>query len=256
MKYGWIAFVVLSIGVVFTAYCLMKEVHRFSKKECRLCHVDIDRNASSLEPILSATCKGCHEDIKQNQSHPVDISPEAPIPADMPLVNGKLSCITCHFVHPSSIKQKKFNYFLLRRPGKGVVFCSVCHGIDEKGHILFENVHLGSYLVTNKNSSIDLYTLQCIECHDRYLNIPAGSVGAGAWKHFTTKFNHPVGSSYVEIATKKPRKFNPPGALPKEIRLFNGKIGCGTCHNVFSKEKFMLVMSNWQSRLCLECHNI
>ena len=72
--------------------------------------------------------------------------------------------------------------------------------------------------------------------------------------HFSAGSHHPVGGSYGEIAAEKPRKFHPPGTLPKDIRLSDGKIGCGTCHNVDSKGKFTLVMSNSGSRLCLGCH--
>jgi len=53
---------------------------------------------------------------------------------------------------------------------------------------------------------------------------------------------------------KKPRQFTAPYDLPRELRLYDGKIGCGTCHNAFSKEKSMLVINNRRSRLCLECH--
>ena len=72
---------------------------------------------------------------------------------------------------------------------------------------------------------------------------------------FNALLNHPVGVSLDRVAVKKPREFNLPQTLPKEIRLFNGKIGCGTCHNAFSNEKSMLVMNNYRSRLCLKCHN-
>jgi predicted CXXCH cytochrome family protein len=42
--------------------------------------------------------------------------------------------------------------------------------------------------------------------------------------------------------------------LRKEVKLYEGKIGCGSCHNIYSKEKYMLVISNDSSVLCLECH--
>ena len=257
MKYGWIVFFLISVGVVLTAYSIGKEPHEFAENECILCHVDVLKDPGSLKPMLSSICESCHPGTKQKLSHPVDISPVSSVPADMPLVDGELSCITCHFAHPFSISNKKSSYFLLRRPGKGAPFCSACHRIDEKGHIVFENVHLGSYQVTDLNTSLDSYTLQCVECHDSYLDNPGRSLGAGNWQHFArSRLNHPIGVSHVQIAIRKPRKFNPPGALPKEIRLFDGKIGCGTCHNAYSKEKHMLVMNNWRSRLCLECHNM
>lgn len=72
--------------------------------------------------------------------------------------------------------------------------------------------------------------------------------------HFSAGSHHPVGVLYVKVAAEKPRKFHPPGTLPKDIGLSHGKIVCGTCHNVDSKGKFTLIMSNSGSRLCLGCH--
>jgi predicted CXXCH cytochrome family protein len=133
-----------------------------------------------------------------------------------------------------------------------MTFCITCHGINEKGHIVFENVHQGSYQVTDLGGSLDTYSLQCVECHDSRLYKP---FGAGTWEHLTfPRFKHPVGVSLREIAAKRPREFNSPAGLPPETRLFDGKIGCGTCHNGYSKEKNMLVMNNYRSRLCMTCH--
>ncbi len=256
MKYYKIAiFVLVSIGVAFAAWSLNKNPHQFSDDTCWECHVDMGRDASKLSTITSAKCVRCHADAKQTLSHPVDIVPHSSTPGDMPLVDGKVSCYTCHFVHPFSIKSRQFTRFLLRRPGRGPQFCGACHVIDGKGHIVFENVHQGSFQVTDRSGTLDRYTLQCVECHDRHLNVPAKSLRAGKWQHFaTSRLNHPVGVSLVDIASRKPREFNPPTMLPREIRLFNGKVGCGTCHNVYSKEKYMLSVKNWRGRLCLECH--
>ena len=215
MRYGWVFFCLISIGVVLAAYGITKEPHQFSKEECRICHLDIEKDPGGLKPVLSSICEGCHTDIRVNQSHPVDIAPEMSIPADMPLLNGKLSCITCHFVHPFSIPSKKFSNFILRRPGRGPIFCSVCHRLDEKGHILFENVHLGSFQETDRNTSLDTYTLQCLECHDSYLDKPIRSLGAGSWQHTTSsRLNHPVGVSHVPMAAQNPRTYHPPAASP------------------------------------------
>ena len=248
-----VLFLILVLGV-FTAYSSRKEVHQFTEDECRLCHgEDISKKeVMSLKPMLSSVCKSCHAGIKQQPSHPVDIYPETSVPADMPLVNGKLSCISCHFVHPFSISNKRSSYYLLRRPGKGLTFCSPCHGVDEKGHIVFENVHRGSYQVTHLGGTLDTYSLQCVECHDSRLYKP---MGAGTWEHLTfPRFKHPVGVSLRNIAVRRHREFHAPNELPREVRLFDGKVGCGTCHNAYSKEKNMLVMNNWRSRLCLTCH--
>ncbi len=97
-------------------------------------------------------------------------------------------------------------------------------------------------------------SLECIECHIASLNVPTASLGAGIWNHESREMNHPIGIYHERISAQKMRYYRPSSMLPKEIRLFNGKIGCGTCHNVYSKEPFMLVLNNFKSRLCLECH--
>ncbi len=264
MRHWWIAFIIISIsiGSIATGYCSagglnqtsLTEPHRFSKRECQRCHVDAEKNPSSLKTMLNSKCVGCHADLKQSQPHPVDISPNILLPEDMPLVNGKLGCITCHFFHPFSDQYKNRSGNLLRKPGKGAVYCASCHQINGNEHVVFENIHRDSYRLSARNRRLDTYTLQCVECHDRYVDRSFGFVTDRRKSRLYALSNHPVGVSLDRAAVKKPRKFNPPQTLPQEIRLFNGKIGCGTCHNAFSKEKSMLVMNNWRSRLCLKCH--
>ncbi|MFC1880294.1 cytochrome c3 family protein [Thermodesulfobacteriota bacterium] len=262
MRYRWVVFFLISIGLISTAYGTalgpsqpsLNEPHRFPERECGLCHVDADEDPSNLKTIFNSKCVSCHAELKESNSHPVDISPNISIPGDMPLANGKLGCITCHYFHPFSDQYKNRSGNLLRRPGRGALFCASCHQFNRKEHIVFENIHRDSYRLSARNSRIDNYTLQCVECHDRYLDRSFGSVTEGRRSRFNALSNHPVGVSLNRVAVKKPREFNPPHALPKEIRLFNGKIGCGTCHNAFSNEKSMLVMNNWRSRLCMECH--
>ncbi len=242
------------IVIALKVYGNLNKVHQFEQKDCVLCHVDIENNKADLKTISASVCEKCHIDRKQKLSHPIEILPMKSIPADMTLADGKMSCITCHFVHPFSVNNIKFRKSFLRRPGRGIFFCSTCHKIDEKGHIVFERVHTGSYQVTNPNGTLDDYTLQCIECHDRSIDRTSHRTGSGKWEHFSLKLNHPVGITFSKLARKKPKQFNPSVSLPEEIRLFNGKIGCGTCHNVYSKERYILVTDNFQSRLCLQCH--
>ena len=94
--------------------------------------------------------------------------------------------------------------------------------------------------VTKGNYSIDLYSVQCIECHKDYLADSGNS--------------HPIGVLYTKTTLKVSKGYNLPTSLNRAIRFFNGKIGCGTCHKVDSKEKSMLVMTNDKDLLCSECH--
>lgn len=262
MRHGLIAFIIISIGLIPTVcssaegsfQTSLMDPHRLSKNDCEMCHVDAENDPGSLKPMFNARCVGCHADLKQSQPHPVDITPNIFLPGDMPLVNGRLGCITCHYFHPFSDEYNNRSGNLLRRPGKGEFYCAACHRSDGKGHVVFENIHRDSYRLSAANSSLDPYTLQCVECHDRYIDRTFGSDTAGNRSRFNRRSNHPVGVSLARISTRNPQKFNHPGSLPPNIRLYNGKIGCGTCHNAFSKERSMLVMNNWRSRLCLKCH--
>ncbi|MBA4366932.1 MAG: hypothetical protein C0403_04760 [Desulfobacterium sp.] len=252
---GWLLLAFGSACIVLSVWGqLGGKKHRFSETECGLCHLDAKNDPHSLKTLSSDKCEGCHVDRRSTLSHPFNIIPEGTIPVDMPLVDGKLTCVTCHFTHPFSIRNPILGFYLLRRPGKGVSFCSVCHRIDAKGHILFENVHHGSFRETDREQTLDEYTLQCIECHDRQIDRSMRSLGAGNWLHRAIDLNHPVGVSYQQAANHKSQDFHPQATLPSEIRLYNGKIGCGTCHNVYSKEKYMLAIGNRRSGLCLQCH--
>jgi predicted CXXCH cytochrome family protein len=126
--------------------------------------------------------------------------------------------------------------------------------MNEKKHIVFENIHVGTYKETSRQARIDTMSLTCIECHDTYINEPVKFLGPGVWLHANARLNHPVGISYKKISAKKFRDFQPSLLLSKKLKLFDGKIGCGTCHNIYSKEKFKLVRDNIKSGLCFECH--
>ena len=127
MRHGWIAFIIISIGLISAVYGSAEELfqsslidpHRLSKKDCEICHVDADRDPGSLKLMSNSRCVGCHTDLKWSQPHPVDISTNILLPDDLPLVNGRLGCITCHFFHPFSGKYQNRSGNLLRRPGRG-----------------------------------------------------------------------------------------------------------------------------------------
>ena len=242
-----------SVAVVFA---ISGKPHEFQKKECSFCHIDAEKSPENIYPDITGSCEKCHLTLEQVQSHPTDIYPSLHIPEDMPLNDGRLTCLTCHYVHPE-MKRKTFakKDFFLRSPYTGPDFCSTCHMIDENKHIVFNKVHAGTYVENSRKTSIDSESLACIECHDSHITTPRASLGSGVWKHRNNKvLPHPIGVSYEKIQFRKRGGFKPAGMLRKEVKLFDGNIGCGSCHNVYSKEKKMLVMSNDRSALCLECH--
>ncbi|MBI5666278.1 MAG: hypothetical protein HZC49_14485 [Nitrospirae bacterium] len=245
----------LLIAIAAVAYGLSGRGHEFSDDKCVLCHSDVKDDPASIKPTITLACNACHLKLEKKKSHPSDVYPTMEVPEDMPLTDGKLTCLTCHFVHPENgIQNLTDSHLFLRRQSRGIFFCTTCHKIDKNRHMVFENVHPGSYKVTNRTTRIDNVSLECIECHDTYAKSPEENVGAGTWNHNNKEYNHPIGVSYNKITSRKAHKFRAEGMLNKEIRLFNGKIGCGTCHNIYSREKNMLAINNRGSRLCLECH--
>ncbi|MCL4537222.1 MAG: cytochrome c3 family protein, partial [Nitrospirae bacterium] len=76
-------------------------------------------------------------------------------------------------------------------------------------------------------------------------------IGSGIWNH-GNGVSHPIGTDYMKAYRKGRLKH--PSSINPAIRLFNGRLGCGSCHNMYSREKKHLVTSNKGSALCLSCH--
>lgn len=241
-------------GIGAVVYGLSGDPHEFLPGDCAICHVDEKNDPLLLRTPVTQACEKCHENIREIQSHPTDIYPSMEIPEDMLLVDGMLTCITCHYSHPRKKKQFVKKQYFLRRFVRGPLFCNICHELNDKGHVIFANLHSGKFTETDRSMSLDRMSVECIECHDRYINEPTDFIGVGTWEHTGGKTSHPIGVRYGQSKMSERRFYRPKSMLPKGVRLFDGKVGCGTCHNIYSKIKNMLVMDNTGSRLCLECH--
>ena len=255
MRRKWIIITLFLAGVIAVVYGVADEPHEFLSGDCGICHVDAENDPLVFKTDVTGACATCHLDIEEIQSHPTDLYPALSVPEDMPLIDGMLKCITCHYAHPKKKRQLVKKHYFLRRQVRGPLFCNICHELNERGHVVMAKVHIGTYTVTDRATRIDRVSMECIECHDDYINEPDDFLGAGKWDHMgRSRLSHPIGSAYKEISMKKMRKYNPPDMLRKEINFFDGKIGCGTCHSIYSGRKNMLVMDNTGSRLCMECH--
>ncbi len=253
MKIKWIVLAVLLIATASVVLGLPEGPHEFLSGECALCHIDEKNEPMGIKTSITPACEKCHPNAKDTQSHPVDMYPSLSIPEDMLLIEGRFTCVTCHYVHPKKKRSLINQHFFLRRQIRGPLFCNICHEIDEKGHIVLENVHQGTYTVTDSNTRIDRISLECIECHDTHFKGPRDLTGSGSWKHLSNK-SHPIGVSYEAAAMKSRNNFRGQHMISKEVMLFDGNVGCGTCHNIYSHRENMLVMDNTRSRLCFECH--
>lgn len=251
--------VLLSLWVVLSAQAdgEVKPPHQFHKDQCGLCHgtADSKYEPADLPPVSSDICITCHSGMTGSMSHPVNITPGHLPPPKMPLVNGRLSCLTCHFVHPTSLRANAFRRSLLRKAGMGAQFCMTCHRSGGNEHTLFEKAHPVSRPNTGRQLALDAYTLQCAQCHDGHLRPRRAVVGSGKRIRSSNRpGQHPVGVLLADVAANNPKRFKPLALLSEQMRLYDGRIGCGTCHSAYSKEKNMLVTDNRAGGLCLQCH--
>jgi len=72
------------------------------KRDCTTCHVSHGSGGMLVlkEPVAQL-CIGCHPDRKGSAEHKVDVAPSMTVPG-LPLIEGKVTCITCHDPHSNS----------------------------------------------------------------------------------------------------------------------------------------------------------
>lgn len=191
-------------------------------------------------------CRDCHP-TSPTFSHPVDVYPTMAVPAGLPLAGGRVTCITCH---------------LPDRPAA----CGDCHDPRRGGRADIHGAALGrAHLLWPDGrgapagrtpAGLDAETETCLSCHDGALApAPGIRVGSGGPPSAARILGgrHPIG------VRQGPRgagdNLVAPALLDPRIRLFDGRVGCGSCHNPYASDRAQLVMSNQRSALCLGCHD-
>jgi predicted CXXCH cytochrome family protein len=258
--------VVLLVIVVFS---VENQPHAF--RECSSCHVS-ENPAGAIARRMTAPitmlCGRCHEDVfSEGYMHPVDVRPTlVTVPADMPLsLSGEITCGTCHDIHSDYFTPYGAPTHFLRRQEQEKAFCMICHKNLEalsRGHeaSLGEAHFRSQYIVLDAAQDIDPMSKNCISCHDGTYASSA-TIKAGAWTHQRSfisndRGSHPIGMNYEAARTSRGRKtdLKPMSAVDRRIRFFNGKVGCGSCHDPYSAIRKRLVMSDENSKLCYSCH--
>ncbi|WP_291315156.1 cytochrome c3 family protein [Desulfuromonas sp.] len=205
------------------------------------------------EPVLvrdvDLVCLQCHAMSKDN-SHPTGVVPTLEIPSGFRLDGGgRLSCVSCHHPHLEVSPERPYR---LRGEEVDRGFCGHCHTLGDGGHggAVFL-AHAKVYTPPGDVSvSLDRISRGCLACHDA---LSAGDV------HFCTSgldrvcLSHPVGVVYDQIQARN-RELNPRSQLDPAISFIEGKLGCTSCHSIYSTERKLLTLSNRGSALCLHCH--
>ncbi|TKB11377.1 cytochrome c3 family protein [Desulforhopalus sp. IMCC35007] len=193
---------------------------------------------------INTICNRCHHSaFAMPEMHPVGITPSknTHVPAEMPLREGRLTCETCH---KSSLQENALNkvsvgrqnpYFLRKSELSRDEFCFVCH--------VFE-----SYRRLNPHKQLDdqgkIIEGSCLFCHAyrpdvslfgpknvSFIVVDPNVYCVGCHPGFEQK--HPAGGSHLvkpsevilqALSTSVER-------IGVELPLYNGLIGCSTCHN-------------------------
>ncbi len=260
----------LSLGWILLGIAGDSPPHDFTGR-CTLCH-EMGVNDTVLSTDMgTATCYQCHEAVAKNAyMHPVDIQPRTiHVPFDFPLSrDGLLTCSTCHDVHAPAITPFGTKTYFLRRLQRGKPFCDSCH---EQGDAMAGGhegalgmAHLESDAAAFATSAafmgIDPLSRQCISCHDG--NFAASvTLNTGQWQHHSSLMNHDSGSHPIGIDYEAARlarggrsDLRPIEEVDRRITFYDGRVGCGSCHNPYSRNEKKLVMSNRRSALCFACH--
>ncbi len=266
-KVLFLTFLLLSGALV---YSMGKDPHSFPQSECLNCHsVDASGTVAkhTREPV-TIVCKKCHEDVfSKGYIHPVNVRPgSVKVPRDMPLsASGEITCSTCHNMHTPGLTPFGTKSYYLRRFESGKKFCEACHkrgpGTESHQAALGEAHFSAKYIITDPSQKLDSMSKDCISCHDG--SFSSSVMAAGTWQHGRDflrfdKGGHPIGVDYEEARTRRGSKsdLKPIGAVDRRLRFFNGRVGCGTCHNPYSTIEKQLVMSDRESRLCFSCHSM
>lgn len=238
-------------------------------------HVPESRRPSTVmdigvAPVPTFNCQTCHK-FDQMFSHPIDVIPTRSIPSQFPLTNGQITCMTCHddrAAQPHGSISRSGDMFL-RAGETGFALCATCHQTNAGGrpamhgsmplraHMQSENSMAATVPAAfGPSASLDRESASCVACHD-------GLVGPDVdFKLQDNGFarvggvmpqSHPIGVPYApgkrgSIALRQI------SLLDSRIRLFDGRVGCGSCHSLYSSERHLLVMSNQGSALCMSCH--
>jgi hypothetical protein len=221
----------------------------YNARYCSECHTKIPTGSKNNNKFLKfdgdfkQLCK-CHYETQKRDSHPVDIIPSDEIKnrisKDSPLVNGKLSCDTCHdiFIQCQDVQDPYMRQknFLRGGPFKNIMnFCFKCHDITK-----FKRYNPHKQL----NENGDIVQETCFYCHSevpdvKKLDREHPYLIGGSVSTLCIGCHNPVDKMslhYRHVRRPSPGVLQRIKQMEKDYNMFlplsdSGMITCTTCHD-------------------------
>lgn len=201
---------------------------------------------------LHRDCTTCHA-LQVVDGHPIGVTAA---PGALPLgPGGAIECQTCHDVDADHAAPP---YDLdLRLPAARL--CAACHARPAReSSALFHALAIGrahngaEHGPQHARTSIDEDTRRCLTCHDGVTANAAMDADRAA--SFVHGPRHGSGRSYSQARQRSGLQLRPAHAILPPVRLADGRIGCGSCHSVYSPQPRLLHLPLAGGQLCLACH--
>ncbi|MBF0437679.1 MAG: cytochrome c3 family protein [Magnetococcales bacterium] len=252
----WLFFSGMLILTGFTAWASKSGGGHLVDSTCQECHLSAKVEPDKARLLVASQeklCGGCHPKAIQ-MSHPSGFIPKRSLSENYPLDwKGELTCSSCHQIHGSQPG-------LPRSSDKGVELCHACHDeafftkLPELGKDKSRLVHLNVPPAASTALVLEELSRQCMECHSDKggsAQLRVGLNSKGIMRHMENSLSHPIGKVYALAPLSG---YRPVDALPKNIVLQDGKVGCVSCHEKYNKKQHGGVIVTDHDSICNACH--
>jgi predicted CXXCH cytochrome family protein len=220
----------------------------FQRNLCLSCHTNTDDYALRSDDV-NALCDRCHSSGKILANiHPLrKVPPSITVPKGWPLVDGALTCLTCHEQGHEDQQQRPW----LLRGGPYAharAACRNCHSMkDLEASRIHQEINEGRACEmchktrprpgTDTIKTVDFIAspdLLCLRCHDQ--SASDGTV------HHTDVMGREIED----------------GHIPAQLPLVKGRVVCATCHNphLLDATNARLREALSTSDFCVGCHKV
>ncbi len=143
----------VALFIAGTASAETRDVHKdlLYPEKCLECHTEkpasnpgeicTGKKSAPIKNNVTEMCTSCHD--YGDRSHPTDVEVDFNVPGDLPIMNGRITCVTCHYPHANCESEHRFisvsilenifsgggkykTYFLRRSNAHGEL-CLACH---------------------------------------------------------------------------------------------------------------------------------